>query len=155
MTARYPILIVDDDASVVDVLVRAASSVFAEAQFIAIHNFEEATAYLDGLRGPGPRLVLLDVNLQTDMTGLDYITRLRQHPQGRYVPIVVLSTEENPAKIREAYRRGANAFTYKPDRYQDWKAYVEVIRNYWCKAVTTPQLWFDKEESVERKSSAK
>lgn len=147
MPTRRPILVIDDDPSVVDILTRAASSISSDVKLVAIREFEEAAAYLEGLRGPGPQLILLDVNLSGELSGLDFLSRLRQHPQGCFVPVVILSDDENPARLQEAYLKGANAFTAKPERYQDWKTYLQTITKYWCEVVTKPRLWFENEIS--------
>lgn len=145
MAASFPILIVDDDPSIVDILQRAAQHSFVEAEFIPVHSFTQASLYIEGLQGRGPRLVLLDLDLQSELTGLDFLTLWRAHPQGRLVPVVVLSANQNQARAGETYVRGANAFSTKPTSYQDWKRYVSELRQYWFETVTTPKLWFENE----------
>lgn len=143
MTAQFPILLVDDDPDIADILNRAARTAFAEAQFVHVRSFGEAAAYLEGLRGRGPRLVLLDIDLQTELSGLDFLSLMRGHDQGRLVPVVVFSASTRLAD--QALSRGANAFARKPSSYAAWKAYVEQLRHYWFETVTTPNLWFDNE----------
>jgi DNA-binding response OmpR family regulator len=145
MAIVFPILLVDDDPNIADILNRAAKSRFAEAEFIHVHSFVEAASYLEGLQGRGPRLVIVDLDLQSDLTGLDFITLMRGHPQGRLVPTIVLSASQDQVKAMETYIRGANSFTTKPFSYEDWKTYVSELRAYWFETVTTPTLWFDYE----------
>jgi CheY-like chemotaxis protein len=97
------------------------------------------------LQGRGPRLVLLDINLQTELNGFDFLTLMRGHPQGRLVPVIMISASQGQDKIEEAYRRGANAVTVKPFTYQEWKSYTSQLRTYWFETVTTPKLWFENE----------
>ena len=145
MAALFSILVIDDDPNIADILNQAAKSTFIEARFIAVHSFVDAASYLEGLRGRGPNLILLDLDLQSELNGLDFLTLLRGHPQGRFVPVVMLSANQKPTMTGEAYVRGANAFTLKPFRYEDWKAYVGQLRTYWFATVTTPKMWFDNE----------
>jgi len=67
----FLILLIDDDPDLLDILTRAAQKGFVEARFVQIHSTREATAYFSQLDGYGPRLVLLDMDLQEDHTGLD------------------------------------------------------------------------------------
>lgn len=146
MPTSFPILVVDDDPHIVDILRRAARNVFPQAHFLGIQSFAEAARFLSDLSGPGPRLVLLDIDLQSELDGLDFLTLLRGHPQGRLVPIIMLSANKNPLKRGEAYMRGANAVTGKPFSFEEWKSYVENLRLYWVDVATTPKLYFLSED---------
>lgn len=143
MASQFPILLVDDDTAISDILTRAAERAFPEANFIHVSSFNQAAAYLEGLEGKGPRLVLLDIDLQTGLSGFDFLSLLRQHPQGKLVPVIVLSSSQEESKAKEAYQRGANAYTPKPFSYPDWKSYVQQLRSYWFGTVTIPTFWFD------------
>lgn len=143
MNASFLILLVDDDPFIADILNRAACTEFSEAHFVHVPSFQLAAQYLEGLQGRGPRLVLLDIDLHTEHTGFDFLARMRAHPQGRLVPIVMLSTNNKPVNVRRAYDLGANVFTTKPFDYEDWKQYVRHLRAYWFETVQTPALRFE------------
>lgn len=145
MPATFPILLVDDDPDVADLLNRVATIDFPEAVFLHVKSFTEAASYLDNLEGRGPRMVLLDINLQTGLTGLDFLTLIREHSQGRLVPVVVLSSSQLETDIQGALSRGANLFTQKPFTYAEWRHYVRNLRLYWFETVTTPNPRFTKE----------
>ncbi|UHG94645.1 response regulator [Spirosoma oryzicola] len=144
MAVKHLILLIDDEQEIADVLNRAASSVFPEAEFMHVTSFAEAVSYLTGLAGRGPRLILLDRDLQSGLDGLDFLALLRQHPQGRLVPVIMLSASRNEQVAQKAYEQGANAFTTKPFSYADWKAYVQQLRAYWFQTATIPRLHFPK-----------
>ncbi|RZK35221.1 MAG: response regulator [Hymenobacter sp.] len=147
MNASFLILLVDDDPFIVDILNRAARIEFPEANFVHVPSFQLAAQYLDGLRGRGPRLVLLDIDLHAEHTGLDFLVLMRQHPKGRLVPVVMLSTNNQPVNVSQAYDLGASVFTTKPFDYDDWKQYVRYLRSYWFETVQTPVLWFTEADS--------
>jgi CheY-like chemotaxis protein len=133
---QFPILLVDDDAQIADVLVRAAQSSFPEASFIYVASFEEAKAYIDDLEGRGPKIVLLDIDLKGSVDGLDFLAMLRAHPKGRLLPVVMLSGSKTPKQVERSYAFGASAFTVKPYSYSDWKMYLQNLRTYWFETVT-------------------
>ena len=143
-SSQVNILLVDDEMAVIDVLGRAAQNRFPEAHFTHVDTFEGASAYLGNLEGRGPRLILLDIDLKAGESGLTFLSRLREHPQGRLIPVIVLSATNEPDKVEEAHRCGASAFTQKPFSYGDWQNYVQTLRNYWFSTVKVPQLWFEK-----------
>ncbi|MCK8493827.1 response regulator [Spirosoma sp. RP8] len=145
MAYQFPILLVDDDPAVAEILQIAATSSFPEAVFMPVGSFEDAVSYLENLEGKGPKLVLLDVNLHSHGEGLGFLSLLREHPQGRLVPVVMLSATESPDQIRQAYELGAASFTAKPYSYADWKEYMSQLKMYWYNTVSLPGIWFEKE----------
>ncbi|QJD79084.1 response regulator [Spirosoma rhododendri] len=136
LQAQFPILLVDDDEQIADVLKRAAQSSFPEASFIHVASFEEAKSYIDDLEGRGPKIVLLDIDLKGAVDGLDFLAMLRAHPKGRLLPVVMLSGSKTPRQIERSYAFGASAFTVKPYSYSDWKTYLYNLRTYWFETVT-------------------
>lgn len=147
MPNPFTILLVDDDSHVADILNRAAGRTFPEAVFVHATGFAQAASYVEDLTGLGPQLILLDVDLQVGLSGLDFLSLLRQHPQGRLLPVVMLSARDEFSQVQEAYFRGASAFTRKPFDYGGWKAYVQRLRSYWYETATVPRLWFRKQAS--------
>lgn len=142
MFVSFPILLVDDDAAIADILKRVAERVFPEATIAHARNYSEAAAFLANVDKEVFRLVLLDIDLKTDSTGFDFLSLLREQPFGQLVPVIVLSASLEETKAREPYLRGANAFTNKPFTYAAWKTYVEQLRSYWYETVTIPQIRF-------------
>ncbi|MCX6212892.1 response regulator [Spirosoma sp.] len=141
----FTILLVDDNAHIAELLTRAAASTFPEAVFIPTSTYDQAARYLGDLTGRGPRLMLLDIHLHTGLSGLDFLSLVRQHPQGHLIPIIMLSASHDPADRVEAYRRGANVYSRKPFSFQAWKRYVGGLRTYWLETATLPAIWFQKE----------
>jgi FixJ family two-component response regulator len=145
MAVKFTILLVDDDLDVVDILRRASVQCFPEAIFIPVTDFNEASKYLSDLDGLGPNLVLLDIHLQVEPNGLTFLSLMREHPIGRLVPIIVLTTAVDRLFSIESYKRGANAFTIKPSSYEGWKKYVEQLRLFWLQTATLPRPYFTQE----------
>lgn len=145
---RFPILLVEDDLAIVDVLQRTANRCFPEADIIAITTFEEAVVYLYNLEGKGPRLILLDVFLPGERTGLDFLRLLKAHPLGKLLPAIVLSQSDDPSHVKEAYRLGAAAYSVKPFSYAEWKRFWLDLRLYWYETATLPQTYFEKQQEL-------
>ncbi|MVM36606.1 response regulator [Spirosoma sp. HMF3257] len=136
MSNQFPILLVDDDPMIADILTKAAKSNFPEASFIHVTTFEAAKRYIEELEGKGPKIVLLDIDLQDKVDGLDFLALLRAHPKGRILPVVVLSASKTAQLVERAYTFGASSFTVKPFSYADWKVYLSNLKSYWYETVT-------------------
>ncbi|QDK81583.1 response regulator [Spirosoma sp. KCTC 42546] len=142
MPTTFTILLVDDDPEIADILTRVSIKSFPEARFIHVRHFADAVKYLDNLNGLGPNVVLLDIHLQTEPSGFEFLTLMRNHPIGCLVPIIILTATSTKTLALEAYNRGATAFTVKPFTYHDWKTYVDQLRLYWFETATIPRLYF-------------
>ncbi|SFE85221.1 response regulator [Spirosoma endophyticum] len=114
--------------------------------FIHTSTYEEAARYLGDLTGRGPRLILLDINLRTGLSGFDFLSLVQQHPQGHLVPIIMLSSSDDQTDQQDAYRRGATVYSRKPFSFQAWKRYVGGLHTYWFETVALPSIWFQKED---------
>ncbi|MBL8483923.1 MAG: EAL domain-containing protein [Rhodocyclaceae bacterium] len=108
MTTAAPILVVDDDP----VVRLAAMETLAAAGFAveSAASGEEALHIFATLR---PALVLLDVNMD-GIDGFEVCRLLRQRPDGRQVPIIMLTGLNDADSIDLAYVIGATDFITKP-----------------------------------------
>jgi two-component system chemotaxis response regulator CheY len=81
------------------------------------YNVIEATDGQDALtKLTGPiALVITDLNMPR-LDGIGLIKQLRAHPNLKYVPIVVLTTESETSRKMEARTVGATAWIVKPFR---------------------------------------
>ncbi|MCK8495180.1 MULTISPECIES: response regulator [Spirosoma] len=141
---RFPILLLEDDLAIVDIIQRTAKISFPQASFIRVDSFEEAVIYFYNLEGYGPKLVLIDINLVGSKTGLDFLALLKEHPIGRLIPAIVLSASPSLQHRRQAYQLGATSFFRKPFSLQDWKKLFELIQVYWYQTVSLAPTWYEK-----------
>jgi signal transduction histidine kinase/ActR/RegA family two-component response regulator len=68
---------------------------------------------LDLARQHAPDLILLDLHLP-DMEGHEVLARLREDPQTRAIPVVVMSADATPGQIERLLSAGARAYLTKP-----------------------------------------
>ncbi|MFH1602508.1 MAG: response regulator [Pseudomonadota bacterium] len=107
--AGYTVLIVEDDPE----LQRALKFLFTMEKFMprVAGNREEI---LDALRvSPLPDMVLLDVMLP-DINGFDILARLRQHPQLKAIPVIMLTGRANRDDVMRGLAEGADGYITKP-----------------------------------------
>lgn len=111
MSAARPILIVEDDDAVRQMLVEhvAASGGFHS---IEASTLSEATRYLDAADSRFDT-VILDINLP-DGDGRDFCAKLRK--QGHKMPIIMLTGASDEADVVQGLDSGANDYVSKPFR---------------------------------------
>jgi len=87
----------------------------------AVAYLRQDGAYADAAR---PDLVLLDLNLPR-RDGRQVLEEVKNDPDLRRIPIVVLTTSEAEEDVMRSYDLHANAYVTKP---VDFDRFVEVIR---------------------------
>ncbi|NBH05130.1 response regulator [Amycolatopsis sp. SID8362] len=86
---------------------------------------------------PRPGLILLDLNLPRK-DGRELLGEIKQDPQLRTIPVVVLTTSEAEEDILRSYELHANAYVTKP---VDFEKFIEVVRkidDFWVSVVQLP-----------------
>ena len=86
---------------------------------------------------PRPGLILLDLNLPRK-DGRELLGEIKQDPQLRTIPVVVLTTSEAEEDIVRSYELHANAYVTKP---VDFEKFIEVVRkidDFWVSVVQLP-----------------
>jgi two-component system, chemotaxis family, chemotaxis protein CheY len=69
-------------------------------------------------------LVLTDYNMP-ECTGFELLQKIRTNPGVSAIPVVMLTTESNPDKMREAKEAGLNAWIRKPYRSETFFSQIE------------------------------
>ncbi len=78
-----------------------------------------------------PDLIMLDLGLP-DGSGLDVLRRIRSVPELRSTPVVVLSCSDDEDVLNECMESGANAFVPKLAGYDDFRAQVSRVGQFWA-----------------------
>jgi CheY-like chemotaxis protein len=58
----------------------------------------------------------------------------------RRIPIVIVSSSDNPSDINRAYELGANAYMVKPVDFQAVESLFQSITHYWGSVCAKPEL---------------
>lgn len=88
-----------------------------------------ALKYLEG--NPQPAVIILDLSLPK-ISGLDVLLQIRALEKTRFIPVVVLSSSKEMVDIHRAYALGCNSYLYKPIVYEDFRALINQVADYWC-----------------------
>ena len=102
------ILIVDDSESIREVLAYSLEN--AGYQVLVAFDGMDALKYFDGRTID---LLLTDYHMP-NLNGLELIVKVRQIENYKFIPILVLTTENQTEMIREARDSGATGWLLKP-----------------------------------------
>jgi len=104
------LIVADDSRLVRGIVQRTVSSIGFEA--VHAGNGEEALNILDA-DGENINLMLLDWNMPV-MNGIDVIKAMRSNDRFKKIPVLMVSTESEEDRIREAIGAGAQGYLAKP-----------------------------------------
>jgi two-component system chemotaxis response regulator CheY len=102
------IMVVDDSAAVRQVV----GITLKRAGYDVIEGSDGSDA-LAKLTGQKVHLVISDVNMPR-MDGISFVKALKQRPEYRFTPVIMLTTESQEAKKAEGKAAGAKAWIVKP-----------------------------------------
>lgn len=100
----------------------------------ALAFLRQAGAYADA---PRPDLVLLDLNMPRK-DGQDVLAELKDDPDLRRIPVVVLTSSDAEEDIAKSYDLHANAYMTKPVDFDGFLEIVESLEDYWLQLVRYP-----------------
>ena len=108
------VLLIDDQP----IIGEAVRRMLADEDGIEFHYCQHPGEAIDTAVAVGPTVMLLDL-VMPEIDGLELVRRFRADPRFRELPIIVLSTKEEPAIKAEAFTLGANDYIVKlPDRLE-------------------------------------
>ena len=118
-----PVLVVEDDDAVRDVLVEALVEEMKQEVAVAT-NGAEALSMLRTLR---PAMILLDIGMP-EMSGLDVLERLQADPATSTIPVVSMTALSGSAAERQAaLAAGSVAILDKPFDLQELIDTVQIV----------------------------
>ena len=79
-----------------------------------------------------PRLAILDIKMP-GMNGLELLAKIKSNDRTKDLPVIIMSSSDEPQDISCAYDCGANGYLVKPNRFQDLRELVGSIACFWIK----------------------
>jgi chemotaxis family two-component system response regulator Rcp1 len=86
---------------------------------------------------PRPDLILLDLNLPRK-DGREVLKEIKENPELKSIPVVVLTTSASEADILRSYLLHANCYITKPVNLDGFLTVVKSIDNFWLSIVKLP-----------------
>ena len=97
------------------------------------HRVKDGQEALDYMQGTGPYegrvvntnvLLLLDINMPR-VDGVEVLRQLKGNPATAAVPIIMLTTTDDPREVERCYGLGCNVYITKP---VDYDGFINAIR---------------------------
>lgn len=132
LDAPHRVLAVDDNLYELELLAEAfRHGAVRGVQLERLNSVAQMRESLARGACPGPKLVLLDLQMpgEDGFAGLQWLRA--QHADWRRVPVIMMTSGHNYADIRRAYDLGANSFLVKPTGFEELRREVDDLARYW------------------------
>jgi two-component system, response regulator len=133
----FEVLLVEDDQDHAELVRRCLQEHLPAAGLHHVSDGQQALDYLhrrgsfaDPASSPRPDLVLLDLRLPR-VDGLTVLRQIKEPPELRNVPVVVLTTSDAIPDVTAAYRAYVNSYLVKPMDFARFDALIRQIGLYW------------------------
>jgi CheY-like chemotaxis protein len=127
---QVTILVVDDDEGHTELVRRNLRRGGINNPIVALTMGAQALDYVlrrdaHAHRGGGADLlVLLDINMP-GLDGVEVLRQIKTDPEARKIPVLMLTTTDDPREINRCYELGCNIYITKP---VDPSAFMEAIQ---------------------------
>lgn len=124
------ILIAEDDAGHFALVKKNLWRSCVSNSFLHFKDGQEVLDFLF-MRGDGPEmtpntpyLLLLDIRMPK-VDGIEVLQEIKQHPELKKIPVIMLTTTDNPKEVQRCHDMGCSFYIVKPSNYNDFMAHVE------------------------------
>lgn len=127
------ILVADDDANDIFFLQRAFANAHVSVNMTCVRDGDEAIDFLHAAtigRHALPELFFLDLKMPR-VGGFSVLEWVRGQPGLKRLPIIVLTSSDEPEDINRAYDLGANSYLVKPGSNDYLGDIVQCLHDYW------------------------
>lgn len=139
------ILMADDDEDDRNLTKEALEDARLVNDLRFVRNGEELLAYLrnegpyaDRQGAPRPGLILLDLNMPR-MDGKTALQVIKNDPELRQIPVVILTTSKADEDIYRSYDLGVNSYIVKPVTFEALVDILLTLEKYWFEIVELPK----------------
>jgi CheY-like chemotaxis protein len=143
MTHQKPfrVLLVEDNPADVLLTTEAFKDGEIDIHLDSVEDGEDAMAFLrrEGAYegAPSPHMILLDLNLPRK-DGREVLQELKEDPDLRHIPVVILSSSRAERDVLESYRLHANSYVSKPVDMNEFSRVVRAIDAFWLRVARVP-----------------
>ena len=142
----FTVLLVEDDLNDIFLVKRAFKRANIPNPLQVVTDGVEAMHYLTGegkygdrQAHPLPQLIVMDIKMPRK-TGFEVLEWIKGDGVLKRIPVVIVSSSDQPQDIDRAYELGANAYMVKPMDFHSVETLFQSITHYWGLECAKPGL---------------
>lgn len=135
MTSNISIVLAEDNEGHAILIKRNLKRANVQYPIIHLQDGEETLNFFER-RGDGPRMeqgmkyiLLLDISMPK-MTGIEILTRLKNDPDLKGIPVIIVTTTDNPLEIQHCYDLGCTSYIMKHIDYHQFSRKIRELGSF-------------------------
>jgi CheY-like chemotaxis protein len=126
------ILLVEDDPGHARLIEKNLRRGGISNEIVTLDNGQKAVDFLfkkgeyAGADHASPLLILLDLNMPV-LDGYQVLKMIKASDETRHIPVIVLTTTDNPQEIAKCYESGCNVYVTKPVDYEQFSNAIRML----------------------------
>lgn len=126
MSEHLTILMAEDDDGHARLVEERFDSVGVKNPIVRFRDGAEAWEYLSGpgIENGGEYLLLLDIRMP-GLDGIEILRRIKSDARLKTIPVIMLTTTDDPKEVEACYKYGCNSYLTKPVEFEK---FAEVIK---------------------------
>jgi len=144
MSEEITILIAEDDDGHAKLIIKNIEASGIKNEIIRFSNGEEILNFLfDKTTGiefkkDAPYVLLLDIRMPK-IDGIEVLQKIKANEYLRKMPVIMLTTTDDPREIEKCHQIGCNNYITKP---MDYSQFIEVIKKlgFFLKIIKVPSI---------------
>ncbi len=143
-TPRQKIIMIEDSPEDFTIAKRAFQASKLTNPLLHFETGDDALVFLmDLAKNPIkkidlPGLILLDLNLPRT-NGYEVLKMIKANDRLKIIPVIVLTTSDDPMDVEKCYKAGANSYVKKPIVLEEFFRAIAKLKDYWLEIVLLPQ----------------
>ena len=141
MRPMLEILLVEDNEGDVELTRRALSKAEPTVSISVANDGQQALDFLHrkGIHAEArtPDIILLDINMPR-MDGKQFLAAIKQEADLKAIPVVMFTSSQSPADIRECYERQASCYVVKPFDGREYADTLREVVSFWGRTGQLP-----------------
>lgn len=130
MSKKLSILLIEDDQIEIMKFYKTIATSSITCNIEIANNGEDALILLSEKQFPD--IILLDLNMPK-INGIKFLKTLKNDTYLKYIPVILLTTSNNPVDLLECYKTGIAGYLIKPLKYNEYVSNVSKTILYWNK----------------------
>jgi CheY-like chemotaxis protein len=129
-TEPITILLAEDDDGHANLVQRNLERAGLLNGFVRVRDGQElldclsARRNADGKELSDELVVLLDINMPR-IDGIEALRQIKANPETQRIPVIMLTTTDDPREVNRCYELGCNVYVTKP---VDYEGFIDAIR---------------------------
>lgn len=126
---QVKVLLAEDNSDDKELFTDAIEQSAADVEVKTVDNGQQLVDVLKDPDEPNPDIIFADINMPYK-NGIEAVAEIKADEELKDIPVVMLSTSDNPRSIEKSYQAGADIYMQKPNSFTNFVILLRKILSF-------------------------